>query len=86
MAWSYYSRNMHLDSVINVDMLAALRALEKLTGKPLVHIADCNGNRKETNVLPPSVHDIISELKERIETLERKVSLLEAKLAVYEKQ
>ena len=35
--WSYYAKNEYLGEEVNVDMSAAIRALEELTGKQFIH-------------------------------------------------
>ena len=76
MAWSFYSQNKAQDRIINVDMLAALRELEKVVGKPLVFLADGRGNPIKNEVKTPSVAEEIAELKARIRMLEEKLLAL----------
>ncbi len=38
MAWSYHSENSETGQEINVDMFTAIREIEKLSGKKLIHI------------------------------------------------
>ena len=76
MAWSFYSQNKAQDRIINVDMLAALRELEKVVGKPLVFLADGRGNPIKNEIKTPPIAKEIAELKARIRMLEEKLLAL----------
>ncbi|MGC6422664.1 MAG: hypothetical protein ACON43_07620 [Flavobacteriaceae bacterium] len=76
MAWSYYAKNYEHKRIINVDMLAALRELEKLVGKPLVHQTDWLGRPVINDSLDSALIDRFEALQNRVLELEKEIKLL----------
>lgn len=65
LSWSYYSENEH--GAINVDMLKAMRVLERLSGEALVHIqADGSLHTSDSTGL-------ILSLLQRMEAMEQEI-------------
>ena len=76
MAWSFYAKNRKHNRIINVDVLAAFRELEKLAGKPLVFMSDLEGNRLDNAFVPNGFLEVLEQLQERILMLEAEVEAL----------
>ena len=81
MAWSFYSENNNEGYKINVDMLKAIRTIEKLSGEKLVYMQDLNTNKiiknKNENI---SLFEIVEQQKNEIENLKEENRKLNEKL------
>ncbi len=77
MAWSYYSENTETGQIINVDMLRAIRLIEKISGEKLVYIKEkgesinLENQEKET-----SLAEIIKKQQKVIEQLSNELKSL----------
>ena len=80
MAWSHYAKNHQYRRIINVDMLAALRELENIVGKPLVQQTDWEGRPIESAPFGLGLIDRVKALQQRVMDLENKLLLLQSKL------
>ncbi len=83
MAWSFYSKNENIGKQVNVDMMKALRLIEKVTGEKLVYQADLKGNpinAKENLVSLVSELKTLSEenkgLKAQLEKQQREIEII----------
>lgn len=78
MAWAYHSHNTNLNHTINVDMLKAIRLIEKMTGEQLVYIVDHDNEDSINNPIEPEITDQgeIEDLKAQIRELKEQVRLL----------
>lgn len=70
MAWSYYSENASTGQIINVDMLRAVRIIEKLTGEKLAFIKDSKNDGFETDVEENTI-GIIQQQQKEIDELKK---------------
>ena len=50
MAWSFYSENADVGKKINVDMLKAVRLIEKVTGEKLAYVENIEEDPDNTNI------------------------------------
>lgn len=85
MAWSYYSENTQAGQKINVDMLKAIRLIEKVTGEKLAFVENMggaanNGNNEENSI------GIIKQQQQDIEELKKMNALLLMRIEKLEKK
>ena len=80
MAWSFFSENNNIGYRINVDMLKAIRTIEKLSGEKLVYLQDINTEKLVEQDTEESLVEIIKQQKTEIEELKIKNKELEQKL------
>ncbi|MFK5855331.1 MAG: hypothetical protein QM503_04305 [Bacteroidota bacterium] len=70
MAWSYYSENTELGKVINVDMLRAIRLIEKFTGEKLAFINNIKEDVTDVNPVEITI-GIIQQQQMEIDELKK---------------
>ncbi|RMH55498.1 MAG: hypothetical protein D6679_11645 [Candidatus Hydrogenedentota bacterium] len=94
MAWSFYSENPELGKKINVDMLKAIRVLERLSGEKLVYVAGLKNQpvsdpeglenfRRYHETAVEILRRLVSEneeLRERVRLLEERMSRMEERI------
>lgn len=82
LAWSYYSESDKENQTINVDMLKAIKTIEKLSGEKLVHVSDRDtGNQIDHQPTDRSMKDEIADLKKLILEQQRQIDELKKALA-----
>ncbi len=67
MAWSFYSENKNIGYKINVDMLKAIRVIEKLSGEKLVFMQDLESGETVNQNYEEFLIDIIDQQNNKIE-------------------
>ena len=80
MAWSFYSRNENVGEVINVDMLKAMRIIEKLSGEKLVYLQDIKTKELIEQDEEKSLIDIIEEQKQENKKQQKEIEQLKLEL------
>jgi trimeric autotransporter adhesin len=79
MAWSFYSENKNVGYKINVDMLKAMRTIEKLSGEKLVYMQDIDQDEIIKQEKSESLIDLFEKQNQEIEELKYKNSELNDK-------
>lgn len=74
LAWSFYSENHRTGQKISVDMLKAIRLLEKISGEKLVYIQDIEDNTIQEENL--EMKGIIEKQQEKIDQQEQLIKAL----------
>ena len=67
MAWSYFSKNPYIGKMINVDMFGAIQAIEELTGKQFIYVAELPEDQKENKADQIREAEIIERMKDDVE-------------------
>ena len=68
MAWSYYSENTAIDKKINVDMLKAVRLIEKLTGEKLAFVENIEDDT-DNIIIEENSFGIVQQQQKQIDNL-----------------
>lgn len=70
MAWSYYSENSEMGKKINVDMLKAIRLIEKMTGEKLAYVQNIEDDADNINIEENTI-GVIQQQQQDIDELKK---------------